>query len=455
VLVRVLCVLLLLAWTAERNGDPLLFNGTWRSPMQVFAPLFDSLPLVHQPAWNLLLVLLAPLCHLRAGAFRGRAWPIDAAILLSLGTIAATFSWGVARGGSAYWAYYQLNALLLTLFVGALLLAAVQSRRDLRLLGMTIVAAALLRSLLALYYFFAFVRGREPYPPHMTSHDDSMLFVAGIIVILIWALVRRRWQPWLVAAVVILPILLAVKVNNRRVAWLELAVALALLYLVMPDRRLRRRLNRWMVVAAPVLAVYVAVGWGRPGPLFTPLRAFGSTVGETDNTSTLARKEENLNIILTYIQNPILGSGWGHPMKSVSSYYAYFGGGFDEMYPYTPHNSLAALVAFTGVVGLFGILGVIPVTAFLAARAARFARRPLESAAAMAAICYLPVYGLHAFADIGLQVLTGGLLLSVALAVAGRVSVWTGAWPARGAGSRRREPRARPAPWAPATSGCG
>ena len=50
-LTRVVCALLFLALTAERTGDPLLYNYWWRSPMAVFAPLFDSLPGLHQPAW--------------------------------------------------------------------------------------------------------------------------------------------------------------------------------------------------------------------------------------------------------------------------------------------------------------------------------------------------------------------------------------------------------------------
>jgi hypothetical protein len=142
--------------------------------------------------------------------------------------------------------------------------------------------------------------------------------------------------------------------------------------------------------------------------------------------------------MLTYIRHPILGSGWGHPFVSVSSYYAYFGGGWDEMYRYTPHNSLVALVAFTGLVGFFGTLSVVPVAAFLGARAARAAKTPLEHAAAPAAVCLLPVFGIHAYGDIGLQVLTAGLVLAAALAASGRVSSWTGAWPEARRRARRR-----------------
>lgn len=447
-LLRVVCALLFLGWTAEQNGDPLLYNGLWRSPLQVFAPLFDSLPLVRQPAWTLLLVGLVPFCYLQPGAIRRRAWPMDAAIGASLATLAFGVAWGVARGGSAYRAYYQLNAFLLALLVALLLLATVRTSADLRLVGRTVLAAALVRATLALYFFFAFVRGHEPYPPHMTSHHDSPLFAAGVLIAVAWALVRPRWQTWLAVAVALVPLLLAMKVNNRRIVWFEVALGLLLLYLLLPQGRLRRTANRWLLVIVPVLALYAAIGWGRPGALFTPLRAFDSTTGKTRDSSTLGRNEENLNLILTYIQHPIMGSGWGHPFTSVSSYYAYFGGGFDEMYRFTPHNSLAALAAFSGLVGLVGILGVVPVAAFLGARACRRADAPLQRAGAMAAVAILPVFGAHAYGDIGFQSVTNGLLLGAAIAVAGRVSVSTGAWPGRQAlGSRRWPSRPPEAPW--------
>ena len=446
---RALCVLLFLALTAERNGDPLLYNGMWRSPLQVFAPLFDSIPGVRQPAWNLLLVALAPFCLLQPGAFRKRAWPLDVAIALGLGTIAFGVLWGWFRGGSAYFAYYQVHALVISLVVALLLRAAVRSPSDLKLVGLTLLSAALVRAALALYFFFAYVRGHEPYPPHMTSHDDSPLFAAGVVVALVWAFARRRFATWAVAAPAIVVLMLAMKVNNRRIAWLELGVALAFLYLLPMARALRRRANRWLLVAVPVLALYAAVGWGRSGPLFAPLRAIDSATGDNQDASALARNEENLNLMITYIRHPILGSGWGHPFVSVSSYYANFGGGWDEMYRYTPHNSLAALIAFTGLFGLFGTLAALPVAAFLAGRAAREARGPTEHTAALAAVCLLPIFGVHAYGDIGLQSPSAGLVLSVALAAAGRVSAWTGAWPER---KRRARQRAAPPPDAPSVA---
>lgn len=428
-LCRVMCLLMFVAWTAERPGDDMYF-ANWRSPFQLFGPFFVSLPVIRQPLWNLLLMAFAPLCLLQRGAFRKRAWPMDVAIAVSLGAIAVTFLWGLARGGSAYQSYYQLHGFLVSLLVAFALTATIRSPRDLKAVGLTVLAAALVRGSLAIYFFYAHVKGRAiyPYPMFMTSHDDSLLFVAGVLVTVAWALARMRGRAWLLAAFVTAHLFLAMKVNNRRLAWVEIVLSLAFAYLLLPRGSVRRRVNRGLLVAVPALALYVAVGWDRPETIFVPLHAFDTTTGDDEDASSRARNEENLNLVYTYLSNPLLGIGWGHPYVEVSRAFTQGFGPRFWQYPYLPHNSLVGLVAFSGFVGLLGIWSVVPMTAFLASRGYRFARSPVERAATMAAFCLLPAYGVQAFGDIGFQALTGGLLLAAAMAVASRVSVWSGAW---------------------------
>jgi len=444
-LCRVLCALLFVAWTAERPGD-VMYYANWRSPFEIFGPLFVSIPGVQLPAWSLLLLLVTPLCLLRPDAFRKRAWPMDAAILVSLATILLTFVWGLLRGGSAYQSYYQLRSFLTALLVGALLLSVVRTRRDLKVLGLTVLAAALVRGTLASYFFIVHVWGQDlhPYPMFMTSHADSLLFVSGVLVAVAWALARMTWGAWLLAALVFVHLIVAMKVNNRRLAWLELVCILAFAYLLAwGNRRLRRRLNLCLVLAAPLLVVYVVVGWGREGPLFAPLRALSTTSGSgVVDPSTEARDEENVNLVYTFQRNPLLGTGWGRPYQEVSSRYTPGLTPYFQQYPYLPHNSLLGVIAFTGLAGMFGIWLVVPMTAFLAARAYRHATSSVDRAAAMAAFCILPAYGVDSFGDIGFQGLTSGLLLAVAMTAAGKVSAWTEAWPSS-RGAARRGPRAR------------
>jgi hypothetical protein len=424
-LARVLCVLLFLAWTAEAPKDTVLYYGLWRSPFALLGPLFNPLPGINLTAWQVLLLAVAPLCLLWPGAFRRRAWSMDAAILTSVASISLTFLWGWSRGGSPYNAYYQLWRFLTALLVGVLLLSAMRRSRDLKALGLTVLMAALVRGTLAIYFFWALVRGRiEPPPPYMTTHDDSLLFVAGILIMVSWGLVRRRWKVWLATALVSILLLYAIVLNNRRLAWIELAMGLVGTYLLLPRGGLRRRVNRVVLAAAPFLLVYVVVGWGRQGALFEPIRAL-STSGSDADSSSLARLEEirNLMYTLTIAGNPLLGTGWGVPYQQVSGIYTYFGEGWWQ-YPYMPHNSLLGVAVYAGLAGIFGIWLVVPVTAFLATRGYRGSTEAVGRAAAMTAVCILPAYGIQCYGDIGFQSFTCGLILGAAIAVAGKVSAW-------------------------------
>jgi hypothetical protein len=157
---RILCALLFLAWTAEAPNDTVMYCGLWHSPFALLGPLFASLPGVNLFAWQLLLLALAPVCLLRPGAFRKRAWLMDAAILTSLASVGVTFLWGWTRGGSAYNAYYQLWRFLLALLVGLLLLSVIRTPRDLKAIGLTLLMAALVRGTLAIYFYWAIVQGK-------------------------------------------------------------------------------------------------------------------------------------------------------------------------------------------------------------------------------------------------------------------------------------------------------
>jgi hypothetical protein len=440
VLCRVLCAMLFVGWTAEwpRETDTILYGGYWRSPFQVLGPLFVTLPGVNLFAWQLLLLALAPLCLLRPGAFRARAWPMDAAIVVSLASVVLTFLWGWLRGGSAYNAYYQLWRFLVALLIGLLLASAVRSARDLKAIGFTVLLAALVRGTLAMYFYWAVVRGRiDPPPPYMTTHDDTLLFVAGVLIALSWALARETWTASLAAVLVTGHLVYAIVLNDRRLAWIELLLVLALVCVV-PRGRLRQRVNRALLVAAPVLLVYVAVGWGRSEAVFGPVRALSSASGNED-PSSLARQEEVRNLLYTLstAANPLLGTGWGVPYQKLTSVYANFGPEWWQ-YQYLPHNSLLALAVFGGLVGIGGIWSVVPVASFLAMRGYRGATRPTVRAGAMAALGILPAYSVQCYGDIGFQSLTGALILGAALAVAAKASAWATAPPARAALAQAR-----------------
>jgi O-antigen ligase/polysaccharide polymerase Wzy-like membrane protein len=425
VLCRIWCALLFMAWTAELplEADVLLYCGHWRSPLQVLGPLFVSVPGVSLTPWQILVIVLAPFCLVWPGSFRKRPWAMDAAIVVSLASVAVTFFWGWLRGGSPYQAYYQLWRFLLALLVGLLVTSVIRNTSDLRALGLTVLTAALVRTILAIYFYWAIVHDRiVPPPPYMTTHDDTLLFIAGLVILGSWALARETVTSWLAAAALSMPILYAIVLNNRRLAWVALLFVVPVIYLMLPRGRLRRRVTRSVLVAAPILALYVAAGWGRAGAIFAPVRAL-STAGSYSDSSALAREEEIRNLLytMTEVGNPLLGAGWGVQYEKLTSVYANFGSEWWQ-YRYLPHNSLLGVAVFAGLVGIAGMWLVLPVAASLGMRGYAGSTRPVDRAAAMAAVGVLPAYGAQCYGDIGLQSLTCGLILGVALAVAGKVS---------------------------------
>jgi hypothetical protein len=424
-LCRVMCALLFVAWVGEwpREIDSVMYSGLWRSPFELFGPLFVPVPGIRMFAWQLLLIALAPVCLAAPGAFRRRAPAMDAAILVSFGSIAVTFLWGWMRGGGAYHAYFQLWRFLTALLVALLLLSVIRTSRDLRALAVTILVAALIRGTLVMYFYWVHVHGKYVSPPeYMTNHDDSLLFVAAILIVGSWAFVRGRVLAWAVASPVLLHQFYAIVLNDRRIAWVELATAMIVVYVIIGPGRWRRQVNRWLIVAAPVVLVYVAVGWGRQGAIFAPIQAL-SSAGSNEDPSSLARQEEVRNLLYTMsvAGNPLLGTGWGVPYRKLTSIYANYSAEW-VLALYTPHNSLLGLAAFAGLVGILGIWVVVPVAAFLAARGYNRSTHPIDRVAAMVAAGILPAYSVHCFGDIGFQSFPCGLILGVTLATTGKLA---------------------------------
>lgn len=423
-LCRVLCALLFIAWTAEGPKDTDVYLGLWKSPFQLLGPVITALPGVGLSAWQILLLALACASVVLPGGFRGRSWHMNAAIVASAASVAVTVLWGVVCGGGAYYAYYQVWRFLAALLMAATLLGAIRKSRDLKALGYTVVSAGMVRATLAIWFYWMHVNGKMvPPPPYMTTHDDSTLFAATIVIVMSWALERTRHSTWLAAFVVSVVVVYAMVLNDRRLVWIELLMAAGFGFFLMTPGR-RRRVNRLLAVVVPMILLYVAVGWNREGAVFAPVRAL-ATAGSDEDASSVARLEEIRNLIHTLSEagNPLFGTGWGRPYLKFTSVYANFDSIW-TLYLYTPHNSLLGVVVYAGFVGIFGIWLVVPVAAFLAAHGYRSGTRSVDRAAAMAALCLLPVYGAQCYGDIGFQSQTGSMILSVAMGVAGKVSVW-------------------------------
>lgn len=454
VITALMCGLLFVGWVGEwpLEIDPVMYLGLWRSPFGVFAPMFAPVPGIRLFPWQILLFALAPFCLGTSSAAR-HAREMDRAILVSSACIAVTFLWGWVRGGSPYFAYYQVWRFLAALLIAYMLMSVVRTERDLISLGKIVVLAALIRATLCIYFFWTHVHGKIfPPPEFVTNHDDSMLWVAAILIASIWAAIKRGKTTWIIAALVVPYLFYAMILNTRRIAWVELGLALPLFYFLIGTSPLRSRVNKWLIRAAPAVLVYVAAGLGSDSAVFAPVHAL-ATAGSNNDPSSLTRQEEARNLLHTLVDigNPILGTGWGRPYDKIESYWSNYNAEW-VLTLYTPHNAILGLAAFAGLVGIIGIWGVVPMGAYLAARGYRGSTDPVPRAAGMVALGTLAAYSVHCYGDIGLQSFQVSLIFGVALATAGKVVVWSEALPsARTITMRAGRPGPEPRPTGPKT----
>jgi hypothetical protein len=335
-------------------------------------------------------------------------------------------------------AYFQLSALLRMLLLFPIVLAVFRSLRDLRTLAMTVAAAALYRAvscILSHRFFLQHVDTIE-WPEYMTDHHDSVLWVTVLIGLLLYLVSRPRATTLLALALPTAIMLLAVHYNDRRLAWLQLVGGLLLALLAMPRGSSRRRLGRWAIAGAPLLALYLVVGWQRSGAVFAPVRQIRSMMDGASDASNRYRQLENAGLIVTLQRTRFLGTGFGHRFEEVAHDYSAGMEAVWSEYRYIPHNSLLGLVSASGVAGFPAIWAFFPVGAFLAARTRALARRPLDVALSSVAFAFPFVYGIQAVGDMGLQSFKANVLLACGLATTSRLAVLSGAWPLRRARSR-------------------
>lgn len=431
---RAMAIIVFLLLVGE---DPSIFAGLMSTPAALveevlFAPSPIKLPLFTWAALVLLMVLGAgPSPHMRAR-------PMAKALLVSVSCAALWTVLGVTRGGSLYQTAFQLFPLLNGLLLAALLMAVAHRPQHYAMILKAIVAAAVYRALagLGLYVFMVRDLPWDKVPEYLTAHGDTVLYVSAVLILLVGAVERATPKARLAACFLVPILLLAIHLNNRRLAWVSLVAGLVAVYAAYPPSASKRRVVRAAAVLLPVLGLYTAIGWGRSERIFKPLRSLES-VGSDKDASTLSRDFENEGLLFTFAQYGFLGAGFGIEYIEINTSLS---ARVFAQYRYSPHNSLLGLLAFTGPLGLAGILMPLPISIFLNARTSRAARAPLERVVAVvgvaeAAVCLNQLWG-----DMGFISRTTLTVLATAIAAAGRLSVWTGAFPSRAPASGAKGP---------------
>jgi hypothetical protein len=355
------------------------------------------------------------------------------------------WGWGLARGGDFGSALLQVYKLLYIPILFFVFQAALRGPQDHPAIAKVIVAAAVYRSLLAM-----FIRATVAPPPgeavlpYATTHGDSMLFASGaamVIALLNEGVGRKVRGGRFLLLVCLAAIGGGMIANQRRVVWVEVAAIVVTYFLVVGWTPLKRTVARALMISLPVLSLYMAIGWGSEARIFAPVRLARSVLDSKSDSSTMWRDLENIDLIITIEQNPLFGSGLGHgyeePIKlpDVSSAFV--------LYRFFPHNSLLGFLGFAGVVGFTLMWCMLTVALLLAARSYKLSKVPLDRALALWVIATMVAYFNSVYADMGQGSWTAVFTVTPALGVAAKLSIACGAWPAR---QRAPRPVASPRP---------
>jgi len=438
---RVVYILFFLVFV---NENYMTYTGLLKTHMWVVDQLlFEQSPL-KLPLFFFIQCGMLFVASQKPGAKKGYAKPVNLGLNLTLFCVVGWTIWGGIKGGKPWMAGWQLYSLVSAMLFAKLLIATLRTPKHFETLGKVLMAAVLYRAAMAIFFWYFYVHNviypKGP-PPYMTTHDDTVLFVVGLILSLNNALIKRTGKAIRFAIMSWAVILPAIQFNNRRLAWASLGFALVLVYVLMPKGRVKRKMNWGLIALAPVIAIYVAVGWGRPEGIFKPLRSF-STMTTQKDSSTLAREAENKGLLATLTRGSwISGTGWGQEYVEIDSSFSI--AAFYKEWRYVPHNSLVGALAFTGVIGFSCLWLVFPISVFLNSRTWRISRDPTERVASLTALAQVIICSNQMFGDMGLQSLTTLFMASSGFAVAARLSVTSGAWPER---QPRRLTRAEPPP---------
>jgi len=404
--------------------------SVWLSPFGwAHQALFEALPWKIRPFDHI--VAICYVVALMSPEGKGpRVVPVRNALLLSGATTVLWFVYGIARGGGAWQASWQIYLMLSGVLFAFAIGAAFRTTQHFVMLAKVVLAVAAYRALMCWLFYILYIHTMriQPAPEYITSHDDTVLWVVSMLIVTIHGIETPRVSTRIKCALFFLFLCGAVMFNQRRIAWLSLAMGLALLFVLLPPGRNKRRVTRWVLVAAPFLVLYVIVGWGRSERLFKPLQSF-ATVSTQEDTSTKARNVENLGLIATSNANGLLmGTGWGHPYIEVSSKYSiaeYF-----PLWQYIPHNSILGLLAYTGVLGFCGYWLIYPTAMFVNARLARMGNTPLAREAGVIGATQLLVCAFQYYGDMGIYYPKSVYMLALSYSVALRLPILAGAWPA-------------------------
>jgi len=265
-------------------------------------------------------------------------------------------------------------------------------------------------------------------------------FAMGIIVLAANLFEHRDKRSFVRAAFLIPFIVMAIVMNNRRLAFVGVGAGVITTFAVLRSSRFKRTLIRSLIVLSPLFAIYVKVGGTSNSAFFAPAALIHSVMSGED-ASSVTRDIENYNLIVTLRENKIFGPGFGSEyIEAVKA--NDITAGF-SLYKFIAHNSVLWLWSLGGLVGFTLLWMIYPIQAYFSARGYRLGRTPVERAAGLATLAGTATALAQNWGDMGFNSYTSLVMFAVCYAVAAKLCVAVEQ-------PKPQAPRAEPAPYQPA-----
>jgi len=348
--------------------------------------------------------------------------------LVFLGTVFALSAFGLARGGGVEATFRQIVHLMQLPLIGLAFLYALRVPEDLAAIGSIYVTTACIRGALVAYIYFGVcmpqgITERPGLPEWCTTHSDSVLFVTSILIVVTHAFEQRTKRTIWRAVFVSAWLLFAIALNNRRLAFVSMSIAPAVIYLALKPSKRKRRVTTALVIAIPLTIAYVFIGSeiNSKTPILKPAKLVMSVMDQKDN-SAISRDIENENLIYTLRQSPIFATGFGfeyqnspnNPPVDLSDVFV--------NYRLIAHNGVLWIWSLGGVLGFTLLWMPFPIAGTLALRGYRSARSPLERSAALTALGSVAICIVQVWGDQGINGYMTPVTLGVAFAVATKLA---------------------------------
>jgi hypothetical protein len=353
--------------------------------------------------------------------------PLLSALRVSFVAIVAWCVFGLARGGDGRQLFWQVRHITWLPVVGMLFARYLTGRQARRFFAVSMVLMASARALEG-WYFYNFIAKPRGYfrLEYVITHDDSVLF--GLcIIIAIAAFIELPRRPRNIAYLGALGLIVyALIINRRRLAYVSLAISLSAVFMMLSGP-VKKYVKRVALMLLPVVGLYMLAAQFSKSSIFAPVHSLTS-VTDKDNASNQSRDDENINLVYTIMDNPVVGSGFGHPYKEVIR-------SFDiskalSNYRYLAHNSVLWLWTLMGLVGVSLAWAYLGIMVLLARRIYERATEGEDRVAALASIAMVIMYMVQAYGDMGIYSWMILMLQCAAVATVGSLSVEVGAWPA-------------------------